>query len=283
MGPDPAGPGDPQAGPLSDPLALVRQERGVGGQDHDDGAGLGSGRMVVRRGNLGARDLPPDGHAVDREPFAAAVVRLDQRAHHVPTLLPRQRPGGRPDAALELVADHAGPTADVAFGDGPVGGRLQRRPQVLGPDVLAVDVVEHPVPRLADHGQAPPELPPPPAADVGRDQGVADHAHAVRVGDGDRGGEHAGLPDPVQAGDLAVAVQPVAPGEQRAVLDPVVGNHDRDAGSDRSRPHPERAVPRDQRGVAHPDASHIGDRVQRARRVPADPDAQLARPRFGLH
>ena len=39
---------------------------------------------IPRRGHLGDRDLAPDRHAVDREPFPAAVVRL----HEAPTVHP---------------------------------------------------------------------------------------------------------------------------------------------------------------------------------------------------
>ena len=86
----PPDPGDAEAGALGEPLELVGQHRGVGREDHDDraraGSGLGSASLARRSssshgdGTASTRDLPADGHAVDRQPLAPAVVRLHERA-----------------------------------------------------------------------------------------------------------------------------------------------------------------------------------------------------------
>ena len=80
-----AHPRDAEAGTLCQPLALVGEQRSVGREDHDDGAGAGrrsrpSGRVVPRAGDLAHRDGFADPHAVDAQPVALAVVRLDQGA-----------------------------------------------------------------------------------------------------------------------------------------------------------------------------------------------------------
>ena len=219
-----------------------------------------------------ARDLLADPHPVDPQQLARPVVRLDQHADRPLSGAPRRRA----DAALELVADHARPAADVALGDRPVGRRRERRVQVLGVDVEAVDVVERAVVRLADHRQRPDRV----AHAVGPrgrlDQRVAHHPDAVRVRDADRPAQHPGLPDPLEPGELAVAVEPMRPGEDRLGPDVAVVRDDGgDAGADRSRARPQRAVARDERRVPDADAGDVGDRVERPRLHATDADPEL--------
>ena len=134
-----AGPGDAQGAPLCEPPALMRQERRIGGQDDDDRAGVqaadGSQVRVASglspgRGHDIHADLASHGHAIDGQPLSPPVVGLHQRADRPAAVGLRQHPGGRPDAALEVVAHHARAATDVALGH--VGrGRRQGRDDVL--------------------------------------------------------------------------------------------------------------------------------------------------------
>ena len=64
-----------------------------------------------------------------------------------------------------------------------------------------------------------------------RHQRVAHDADAVGVGDRDRRGQPAGLAHPLEPGQLAVAVERVAAGEQLLDADVGLARHDhRDAG-----------------------------------------------------
>ena len=148
--------------------------------------------------------------------------------------------------------------------------------QVLGVDVEAVDVVEGAVVRLADDRERPDVVPHPVGPRGGLDQGVAHHPDAVGVRDPDRPAKHPGLPDPLEPGELAIAVEPMRPGEDRLVPDVAVVRHDRgDAGPDRSRARLQRAVARDQGRVADADAADIGDGIERSRLHATDADAEL--------
>jgi hypothetical protein len=132
---------------------------------------------------------------------------------------------------------------------------------VLRPDVEAVDLVEHAVPGLADDRQAPAVLP---AAVLGcGDQRIADDANRVRVREPDRRRQQPGVADPLEPGQLAVAVDPVCAGEDRFGR----WEHDRDAGPD--------ALAFDQRGVADADTVDVRDRIRRPGREPADLDSEV--------
>src|ERR671937_2304350 len=90
-------------------------------------------------------DQLADRHPVDAEAAAASVVRLHDHADDMS--VHAARCGA--DPALELVADHSGAAADVAFRD------VGRRGGESGVDVraghtLRTDVVEEAVERLAN-------------------------------------------------------------------------------------------------------------------------------------
>ena len=153
-----AGTGEAQARSLGQALQLVGEQGGVGRDDDDDRAGAGRrvrGRLAdpVRARDLVDADLGTDRHAVHAEPSALAVVGLDQDADRVTATVGRHHPRRRPDPALELVADHPRPATDVALRDRSAGRGVERRAEVLGAHVEAVDVVEQAVVRLADDGQ----------------------------------------------------------------------------------------------------------------------------------
>ena len=69
------------------------------------------------------------------------MVALQQHAHGVAALLGGEAAGGGADAALELVADHAGAPADVAFRHGAAARRVEGVEHIFGVNVESVHVV----------------------------------------------------------------------------------------------------------------------------------------------
>ena len=250
---------DPERGALGNAVALMRENRRIGRDQHDDRAG----RVVgPRRQRDPVRpELAADGGAADRETRTPAVVGLHEHSERVAVA---GHPRGRADAALEAVADHSGAAAYRSLLHRAIRGVLERCVHVLGANVHARDVVQHAVVCLAHHGQMPL------AGARGvlrRDDGVAHDADRERVRDPDGCRQEAGLAHPFEARQLAVAVEPMRAGEQRQRA----GQDDRDAGAD--------FVALDQRGVADPCPVDVRDGVQRARLEVADPDPEIARPR----
>src|SRR5205823_638936 len=91
--------------------------------------------------------------------------------------------------------------------------------------------------------------------------------------------KQAALPDPLEAGELAVAVEPMTAGEDAIVPRvPVVRNDHSHARPDRTAADYERAVAADDGRVAHADPGHVSDRVQRTARQRPDRDSQVRRP-----
>ena len=212
-------------------------------------------------------DFLADGNAGDAELIAASVVALHENADGVASGFGVEHARGRSDAAFEFVADHAGAAADVAFFDRAGVGDVEGVEGVFGVDVESVDVVEPAVPGFGDHRQRPPvtfhvwravfHLP--------GDDGVADYADAVRVGDHDRTVEKAGIFDPGGAGHLAIAVEREPGGEDGVITGLAAGMDGGDAGAHRSFADYEFAAAGDERGVADLDTLHVGDGVVRRR------------------
>ena len=145
------------------------------------------------------------------------------------------------------------PPADGTLGHRPATRLTQGLSHVFRLDVLAVYVVEGSVVGLGYNRQAPVLVFVGARLEFGGYQGIAHHADAVGVGDCDWRGEHAGLPDPLQAGHLAVAVETVAAREDRVVPgETLPGTDDGHVCPDRSLPDDERALPPHDGGV--PDA-----------------------------
>ena len=94
-----------------------------------------------------------------------AEVRLHERSDREGPSPVADPPRRGTVAALEFVAVHPGSAADRSFGDRTRGRRVERRLDVLGSDVAAVDVVEVAVPGLGADGQQP--LPGEPRIDRG--------------------------------------------------------------------------------------------------------------------
>ena len=240
------------------------------------GARLCVGR-IPRARHVRGRDRLADRHAVDPQELPAPVVRLDQRADGEPASVGPDDPRRRPDPALELMADHPGPAAHGTLGHRAAGGRRQGGVQVLGPDVEAVDVVEDAVVRLPDDRQRPEVGVRPVGPHRVNQQRVVDDSHRVGVGDRDRAGQEAGLADPLEARQLAVAVEAVAAREDR--LDEgvaVVRHHHGHAGPDRPLTDHPRSVAADQRRVPDAHARHVRDRVERARLQPPQDNPVVA-------
>jgi hypothetical protein len=128
--------------------------------------------------------------------------------------------------------------------------------------VEAVDVVEQAVPGLADDRKAPAVL----SVTLlgGRDEAIPDDADGVRVRQPDRRRQQPGVADPLEARQLAVAVDPVCAGEERP------GRRQDDCD-----PRPD-ALALDQRGVADADAVHVRNCVRRSRWETADLDSEVA-------
>ena len=142
----------------------------------------------------------------------------------------------------------------------------------------AVDVVEQPVPRLADHGQGPVRRPEGQHPDGVADDPVADDPDRMGVRDPDRAREMAGFADPLETGQLAIAIEGVAAGEDR--LGPrvaVVRDDHRDAGPDGTGPDGEWPVAADDRGMTDTDTRDIGDRVERTGPPTTDDDPEIPR------
>jgi hypothetical protein len=133
----------------------------------------------------------------------------------------------------------------------------------------SLDVAEPAVIGLGDHRQME-GLGSAVAHRKGRN-GVADDADLVGVGDPDRRAEQALLREPRKAGHLAVAVERERPGEH------VVGPNFRSTRPDGG--DPRAGNPRtilDDRRVAHFDARHVGNGVERAGRQRPDLKTEIA-------
>ena len=146
-------------------------------------------------------------------------------------------PGRGTVAALEFVAVHPGSAADRSLGHRTTGRRVERRLDMFGSDVAAVDVVEIAVPGLCADWQQP--LPGEPwivPVDPADDAGVAG-ADRVRIRQHDRKIERSGLVDPGGAGHLAVAVERV-PARGARPADPFAAARQNrgDAGTHRQSP-----------------------------------------------
>ena len=132
----------------------------------------------------------PTGTPAIVEIRSVAVVRLNQHPHREPAVRRVQRARCRADPALEVVADHRGPAADVALRHGsrttivPSDQRIEHRKDVLSRDVVAVDVVEKPVPRFGHNRRTDVqgEIGAEPLVGPGR-QGVTNDPDAQRVGE----------------------------------------------------------------------------------------------------
>ena len=124
--------------------------------------------------------------------------------------------------------------------------------------------------------QSPPPVPT--AVDGMRDERVSHDADTVRVRDRDGAAEQTCLADPLEPGQLPVAVEPMAAGEHR--IGPDIARRAAGSRSRRSGPGPspddERPVALDQRRVTDAHAGDVGDRIVGTGCEAADDQAQFA-------
>ena len=99
-------------------------------------------------------DLATDRHAIDAQQIARAIVRLHQRADRIALAILDDDARCRAGSALELVADHAGAAADIAFGDGAAADRaVERGKRVLLRQRESLDVAQPAIVGLGDDRQ----------------------------------------------------------------------------------------------------------------------------------
>ena len=207
---DAADPGEPGRGPAGKPLALDRNERRVGRQNDDDGTFRrlwrdGAFARAMCRHHVGS-DLATDRHAIDAQQITRAIVRLHQRTDRIALSILEDDARCRAGPAFELVADHAGAAANVAFGNGAAADRAVKRSKgVLLRQRESLDVAEPAIVGLGDDRQME-GLGSAIANGDGRD-GVTDDTDLISVGDADRRAEQALLREPRKAGHLAVAIE----------------------------------------------------------------------------
>jgi hypothetical protein len=222
---------------------------------------------------VGIADRDP----VDAQELAGPVVCLDQGTDGPPAGAGRDEPRCRPDPALELVADHPRPAAHGSLRDRAARRPVERRIEVLGADVEAIDVVQDAVVGLADDRQGPELVVHRVGAHRVDQQRIVNDPDRMRVRDRDRARQEAGFADPLEAGQLAVAVEAVAAGEDG--LDEgvaVVRDDHGHARPDRPFADDARPLPPDQRRVPNAHAGHVRDGVERARPEPAQDDSVIA-------
>src|ERR1019366_1030763 len=255
---------------------LRGNERGVGGGDDDDRAYIFSVGGVLG-------DFLADGNARDAQLVALSVVALHEHADRVAARFRVEHARRGSYSSLEFVADHAGAAAYVAFFYGAGVRGIQGVEDVLGFHVESVDVVEIAVPGFGHHGQGPPV-----AFHVGLaalhfpgDDGVANQADAVRVGDHDGAVEEAGVFEPGSAGHLSVAVEGEPGAEDGVVRVPAPRMDGGDAGGDRAFTDFELAAAGDERGVSDFNAVDVGDGVVRPGST-VEGDAEVAGTGLGL-
>src|ERR1700694_681306 len=130
----------------------------------------------------------------------------------------------------------------------------------------SVDVVKIAIPSFRDYRKGPPVTLHIGRAvlDLPRDDSVADHAHAVRVGDHDGTVEKSGVVDPGRAGHFAVAVEREPGRENSVVAGLSAGMNGGDAGAHRAFADFEFAFAGDQSRVTDLDTFHVGDGIVRA-------------------
>ena len=104
---------------------------------------------------LFAGQVPADRRPENRQPVASAMVGLREHANREMLALDLDATRRGSGAALELIADHAGPAAGIALRNRPGFGIVQCIEDVLFSDRLAIDIVEQAVPGLCHHRHDP--------------------------------------------------------------------------------------------------------------------------------
>ncbi|MNL10457.1 hypothetical protein D3C87_1312560 [compost metagenome] len=269
-----AGAGQAEAGALGKARALVRQQRRIGGQADHDRAHARMRQRGPEKRRVDLFHVAPDRVAIDTQFVADAMVGLDDGADGPAALGTVQSPRGGADAALELMADHAAATADIALRHRAAPGTAHSFGDVLGFHMKAVDVVEQAVIRFQHHRHVPVE----PAVSglllaVHGDQRIAHHAQAVGVGEGNRAGQQTRFTNPLQPRGVAIAIEHMDSGETRLLAGGTRTRFDDgDAGQDVAT----FVGTTSHIAVADPNAGHVGDGIERAGLQLAKLDVEVA-------
>src|SRR6267378_8517552 len=270
-----------EGGAVGEALELRGDERGVGGDDNNDGAAFGDFGGLVGVGIFGG-DFTANRDSGDAKILARAEVALDEDPDGVAAVFFRELARRCADASFEAAADHAGATADIAFVDATRLRGFDGVESVLGFDVEAVDVVQPTIPGFSDDRQRPP-VTAGVRLTVGNaplNHGVANDADAVGIGDHHGALEKAGFLDPGGAGHLAVAILREPAGEDGIHHGIFTSRkYGGDASADGAFADDEFAFAGDERGVADEDARDVGDGVEGAWRA-VEGNAEIAGTRF---
>src|SRR5688500_19548389 len=94
-------------------------------------------------------------HAMDSQPVTKTEVRMNQNTDRGRACGLRHDAGCGSRAAFELVTDHAGAAADIAFLDGARSSVLDGGQHIRLAHALSVDGVQHAIIGLCDDRHAP--------------------------------------------------------------------------------------------------------------------------------
>src|SRR5208337_5281818 len=101
-------------------------------------------QSIGGNGNL-TGEFAPCGNTLDGQLLTGSEVCLHQDTDFVAGFICRQLPVRGSDSALETKADHASPSSNVAFFDGTIVRRIERRSHCRVTHVAPLDVVQSPV------------------------------------------------------------------------------------------------------------------------------------------
>ena len=111
---------------------------------------------------------------------------------------------------------------------------------------------------------------------------VGHSRHVQRICEGNRILQESGFAHPGKAGHLTGSIEDERPGRHFLVPHVVARDDDGHAGSHRANPWFEWPVAGDEGCLAHRDAGHVGNRVERSRVIGADDDAKSTSSHSGL-
>src|ERR1700722_10522734 len=158
--------------------------------------------------------------------MAIAMIAVDQHTYGVASKLRGKHPRRSADTSLELVADHAGASADCAFFHFARRSIVQRCQNMLFFYVPALQIIERTVATLTNNRQTG-VLPDTDAGVVAQhpgDGGIVDSADGERVGEQDGGLQKSGFLQPIQPSHTAISVKHKGTSANSIVPDIVTGD-----------------------------------------------------------
>src|SRR5262249_21296808 len=127
------------------PFELVGQERGVGGNNNNDGA-------FVFHTYFWSRDFFSHRNSSDAQVFTVALIGLDQNTNGIrPRLADLAR--GRPNSSGKIVTSCSRAAPDIAFLDLAATGAIQGPEHMIFLDVEAGNVAHRAIPNLGHNRQ----------------------------------------------------------------------------------------------------------------------------------